>query len=333
MDTIAFMRFAVFAAVNVVGAAVAGASPQESSMSGHQAASDPATRGAATASNRLIHESSPYLLQHAHNPVNWYPWGKEAFKAAREQDKAIFLSIGYATCYWCHVMERECFENPQIAALMNELFINIKVDREQRPDVDHIYMTAVQLLTGSGGWPMSVFLEPKSLKPIVGGTYFPPTDNFGRPGFPSVLRKIATHWEENRAEMLAQADTIANAIAEHHTIEATGVELSSSQVDEAISALMSSYDKTDGGFGAGPRRAPKFPTPVNIDMLIGAAWDRPEVKTAVLFTLDRMATGGMNDQIGGGFHRYSVDEKWLVPPFVNMLYDNAQLASTYARAY
>jgi uncharacterized protein YyaL (SSP411 family) len=296
----------------------------------------PPKAGDAARPNRLASESSPYLLQHAYNPVDWYPWGEEAFKAARELDRPIFLSIGYSTCYWCHVMERESFENAEIAAVMNELFICIKVDREQRPDVDDIYMTAVQLLTGSGGWPMSVFLEPATLKPIVGGTYFPPEDKFGRPGFPSVLRQVSGLWKNNRAEAMAQAERVAEAIIAQHTLDATPVELGQKQVDEAIAGLMSSYDKIDGGFGGGgARRAPKFPMPANLDLLIGAAWDRkpPHVREAVLHTLDRMALGGMYDQIGGGFHRYSVDEKWLVPHFEKMLYDNAQLATTYARAH
>jgi len=283
--------------------------------------------------NRLINESSPYLLQHAYNPVDWYAWGDEAFKAARDQDKPIFLSIGYSTCYWCHVMERECFENVEIAKLMNDLFICIKVDREQRPDVDDIYMTGVQLMTGSGGWPMSMFLEPATLKPFYGGTYFPPEDNFGRPGFPTVLRNVSEAWKTNRAAIVEQAGKLADAIIAQHTIDSKPVTLGKPQVDDAVAGLMASYDKIDGGFGAGPRRAPKFPQPANLDLLIGAAWEQKPVRDAVLYTLDRMAMGGMYDQVGGGFHRYSVDEKWLVPHFEKMLYDNAQLASTYTRAF
>lgn len=283
--------------------------------------------------NRLLAEASPYLLQHAFNPVDWWPWGAEAFEAARRSDRPIFLSIGYSTCYWCHVMERECFESLAIASLMNDLFICIKVDREQRPDVDDLYMTGVQLLTGSGGWPMSMFLEPGSLKPFYGGTYFPPEDKFGRPGFPAVLNGVARAWKENRAAVLEQSVAVAKAIESQHAIDAHPVVLGRLQVDQAIAGLMSSYDRMDGGFGAGPRRAPKFPQPANLELLIGAAWDRKDVRSAVLHTLDRMATGGMYDQVGGGFHRYSVDEKWLVPHFEKMLYDNAQLASTYAHAF
>ncbi len=321
-------------APSLVAAAVVGsAAAQEPPMSAPPVpAASTSQPHAGAKPNRLIHESSPYLLQHAYNPVDWHPWGDEAFKAAREQDKPIFLSIGYSTCYWCHVMERECFENADIAKIMNDKFICIKVDREQRPDVDDIYMTGVQLMTGSGGWPMSMFLEPKTLKPFYGGTYFPPEDKFGRPGFPTVLRNVADAWTNNRAAVLEQAGKMAQAIAAQHTIDATPVALGQKQIDEAVNGLMSLYDKTDGGFGAGPRRAPKFPQPANLVLLI-AGWEQKPVRDAVLYTLDRMAMGGMYDHVGGGFHRYSVDEKWLVPHFEKMLYDNAQLASVYARAY
>ncbi len=283
--------------------------------------------------NRLRNESSPYLLQHAHNPVDWYAWGQEAFDAARRSNKPIFLSIGYSTCYWCHVMERESFESQDIAAIMNEHFICIKVDREERPDVDDIYMASVQILSGHGGWPMSVFLEPQTLKPFTAGTYFPPEDKFGRPGFPSVLRHIAKAWADQRQAVIAQADQVANAVAEHLSRSTAPVPVGSPQVERAISELLSSYDPKDAGFVASPQRAPKFPTPVFLDFLIGAAWESQPARQAVIQTLDRMAIGGMYDQIGGGFHRYSTDEKWLVPHFEKMLYDNAQLASTYARAH
>jgi uncharacterized protein len=317
--------FAVFAGHIATTAA------QEPPMS--TPATQPAARAHANAPlNRLINESSPYLLQHAHNPVNWYPWGDEAFKAARDLDKPIFLSIGYSTCYWCHVMERECFEDADIAKIMNDSFICIKVDREQRPDVDDIYMTGVQLMTGSGGWPMSVFLDSTTLKPFYGGTYFPPEDKFGRPGFPTVLRNVSQAWKNNRAALEEQAGKIAEAIAAQHTINSKPVALGQKQIDDAVSGLMSSYDTIDGGFGAGPRRAPKFPQPANLVLLI-AGWELKPVRDAVLFTLDRMAMGGMYDHVGGGFHRYSVDEKWLVPHFEKMLYDNAQLVCVYARAY
>ena len=286
-----------------------------------------------THTNRLSRETSPYLLQHAHNPVDWRPWGNEAFEAARAADKPIFLSIGYSTCYWCHVMERESFESEEIAAVMNEHFICIKVDREERPDVDDIYMAATQMLSGQGGWPMSVFLEPKSLKPFLAGTYFPPEDNFGRPGFPTVLKHIANLWQNDRATVTAQADNVADAVREQLAEAAKPVPLEKKHIENAVSLLLASYDKQDGGFINPPQRAPKFPTPANLDLLIGAAWSNPSAKAAVIHTLNRMATGGMYDQVGGGFHRYSTDEKWLVPHFEKMLYDNGQLASTYARTY
>lgn len=283
--------------------------------------------------NRLIHENSPYLLQHAHNPVDWWAWGDEAFQVARQQDKPIFLSIGYSTCYWCHVMERECFENEDIAALMNANYICIKVDREERPDVDDLYMAATQLLTQSGGWPMSVFLEPHTLKPFMAGTYFPPEDLYGRPGFPSVLRQMSEVWNNQREAVIQQANAVAVAVKEHLSESQQPVALGQKHVDQAIAALMSAYDRQDGGFGApGAGRGPKFPTPVNLDLLMGAAWDNDSAGKAVLHTLERMATGGMYDQVGGGFHRYSVDAKWLVPHYEKMLYDNGQLVSTYARA-
>ncbi|MHC4415332.1 MAG: DUF255 domain-containing protein [Planctomycetota bacterium] len=281
--------------------------------------------------NRLIEETSPYLLQHAHNPVDWYAWGPDAFEAARRQDKPIFLSIGYSTCYWCHVMERESFEDEQTAAIMNEHFISIKVDREERPDVDDIYMAATQIINrGQGGWPMSVFLEPDTLKPFIAGTYFPPEDRSGRPGFKSVLTQIAGAWAAQREIVLKQADQIAELVARQLTLAARPQPLGQGQVDRAVSLLLDIYDEKDGGFGGGRN---KFPMPAYLDLLIGAAWDNETARDAVRHTLDRMATGGMYDQIGGGFHRYSTDTSWLVPHFEKMLYDNGQLASTYAAAY
>jgi len=280
--------------------------------------------------NRLGAETSPYLRQHRDNPVHWRPWGAEAFAEARTLDKPIFLSVGYSTCYWCHVMERESFENDDVAAIMNEHFVCIKVDREERPDVDDIYMTSVQLLTGSGGWPMSVFLEPRALKPFLGGTYFPPEDRSGRPGFKSVLRQVARLWAEQREAVLRQAEQVGEAVARRFDLAARPGPVGSEPIDAAVAALLGRFDREHGGFG---QTAPKFPTPANIDFLIAAAWDRTPVREALTFTLDRMAMGGMYDQIGGGFHRYSVDERWLVPHFEKMLYDNAQLASTYAEAY
>jgi len=280
--------------------------------------------------NRLGAETSPYLLQHRNNPVHWWAWGEEAFAAARALDRPIFLSIGYSTCYWCHVMERESFENEAIAEVMNEHFICIKVDREERPDVDDIYMAAVQAMTGGGGWPMSVFLEPHSLKPFLAGTYFPPEDRYGRPGFRSVLMQVAGYWAQQREAVMQQADHVAEAVTNHLSLAGEPQPVDPDWVDTAVTQLLSVYDRQEGGFGRGPN---KFPTPVNLDFLVAAAWDRPAVREAVLHTLDRMAMGGMYDQIGGGFHRYSTDPKWLVPHFEKMLYDNGQLASTYAEAF
>ena len=301
-------------------------SSRSSTVSGHRPAE-------AAHGNRLIHETSPYLLQHAYNPVNWYAWGPEAFEAARKQNKPIFVSIGYSTCYWCHVMERESFENEAIAAIMNEHFISIKVDREERPDVDEIYMTATQALNqGQGGWPMSVFLEPNSLKPFFAGTYFPPEDSpqLGRIGFPTLLRQMAEAWSAQREAVEEQATNVANHVSQQLMRAALPQPLGAEQVDQAIALLMDSYDQTDAGFGQGRN---KFPMPANLDLLIGAAWKQSGPRQAVVHTLDRMATGGMYDQIGGGFHRYSTDRKWLVPHFEKMLYDNGQLATTYAAAH
>ena len=336
---LAFIALGWGSAAIVLGAAPA--SPQPPSSAKEHPMSAPATQPQTAQpgttqparANRLVNETSPYLLQHAHNPVDWYAWGPAAFEAARAQDKPIFLSIGYSTCYWCHVMERESFENADVAAVMNENFICIKVDREERPDVDEIYMAATQMLSGSGGWPMSVFLEPRTLKPFVAGTYFPPTDSFGRPGFPSVLRQIAGVWKNDRDVALRQADQVADAVREHLSKSAQPVAIGQREVENAITDLLAGYDPKHGGFVHPSQRAPKFPTPVNLEFLIGAGWELKPVRDAVLHTLDRMAMGGMYDQVGGGFHRYSVDEKWLVPHFEKMLYDNGQLASVYARVY
>jgi len=283
--------------------------------------------------NRLIDETSPYLLQHAHNPVDWYPWSEEAIQKAREENKLIFLSIGYSTCYWCHVMERESFENEEIARMMNERFVNIKVDREERPDVDDLYMMAVQLITGRGGWPMSVWLEPDELRPVYAGTYFPAEPKHNMPSFPQVIEAIDRAWREQRDEMLQNAERVAEAIGGEMSKRGRAVPLSETDVNDAVNRLMSIYDAEDGGFGD----APKFPQPSFIELLLAC---RPALEDeslqmvdgAIRLTLDRMAMGGMYDQVGGGFHRYSTDEKWLVPHFEKMLYDNAQLASIYARA-
>jgi len=288
--------------------------------------------------NRLGDETSPYLLQHQHNPVHWWPWGEEAFAEARRRNVPIFLSVGYSTCYWCHVMERESFENETIARQMNANFVCIKVDREERPDVDEIYMSAVQIFTqlttgrAGGGWPMSVFMEPEGLKPFFGGTYYPgeSAPEYGRPSFPELMEFIATAWRDKHAGVLDQANQLARFVADSLSVARQPVPVGAADVENAVAVIMTSYDQADGGFGGGTN---KFPTPVNIDLLMAAGWDQPPVRAAVLHTLDRMAIGGMYDQIGGGFHRYSTDRQWLVPHFEKMLYDNGQLATTYADAY
>jgi uncharacterized protein len=281
--------------------------------------------------NRLIHEKSPYLLQHAHNPVDWYPWGAEAFEKARREDKPIFLSIGYSTCHWCHVMERESFENEQTAAILNQYFVAIKVDREERPDVDRIYMTFVQASTGGGGWPLSVWLTPE-LKPFFGGTYFPPENRYGHPGFPAVLEQIAEAWrtdqariQESSREVIEQLETQA-ALA-----EGPALRLDQDALDSGFYTFRRSYDTRYAGFGD----APKFPRPVVLNFLLRyhARTRNQEALDMPLATLREMAKGGMYDQLGGGFHRYSVDARWFVPHFEKMLYDQAQLAISYLEAF
>jgi len=284
--------------------------------------------------NRLARSTSPYLLQHRFNPVDWHPWGEEAFEEARRRDVPIFLSIGYSTCYWCHVMERESFENESIAEQMNERFVCIKVDREQRPDVDDIYMAAVQAFRGQGGWPMSVFLEPRTLKPYWAGTYFPAEPKFANmPTFPQVLQGVSNAWKDQREEVLAQAEKLAEAVRERLAEQSAPVRLGVSQVTKAVASLLKIHDAQFGGFGG----APKFPQPVYIELLLDvrrSATDetRAAIDAAIRTSLDRMALGGLFDQVGGGFHRYSVDAEWIVPHFEKMLYDNAQLASVYAQA-
>ena len=291
--------------------------------------------------NRLIHETSPYLLLHAHNPVDWYPWSDEALERAKKENKLIFLSVGYSTCYWCHVMEREVFSNPEIAAMMNKDFINIKIDREERPDLDEIYMTATQLLTQRGGWPNSVFLTP-DLKPFYAGTYFPPTDVPGRPGFPTILDAVHEAWVTRETEVIESANQVSDTIelATSRGFRAlTATPLDRSLTTTALDYLRTTYSEAYGGFGG----APKFPSPANLEFLLSEYERRSGLQTPptenesllkmVTYTLDMMAYGGMYDQIGGGFHRYSVDEKWLVPHFEKMLYDNAQLAKVYLQAH
>lgn len=280
--------------------------------------------------NRLGETTSPYLLQHKHNPVHWYPWGEEAFNAAREQNKPIFLSIGYSTCYWCHVMERESFENQEVADVLNEHFIAIKVDREERPDVDEIYMTAVQMITrGRGGWPISLFLEPQHLQPFYGGTYFPKVDRGGRRGFISMMNFINEKWQDENESVLKQANLVGKAVSNSLTSKQDSIPLNSKAIEKGVASLLSRYDSTRGGFS----NAPKFPMPSYSDFLMRVAWDTPQARKAVIKTLNQMYMGGMYDQVGGGFHRYSTDANWLVPHFEKMLYDNGQLVSTYAMAY
>ncbi|HEX6970899.1 MAG TPA: thioredoxin domain-containing protein, partial [Limnochordia bacterium] len=304
--------------------------------------------------NRLIHEKSPYLLQHAHNPVDWYPWGEEALARARAERKPILLSIGYSACHWCHVMERECFENEAIAALMNEHFINIKVDREERPDLDDIYQKAAQLLSRQGGWPLTVFLTP-DLRPFYAGTYFPPTDRFGRPGFPRVLETISRVFREEPERVEQTATQVSAAIGRlKDALGRADAALRPELIDAARAQLWSEFDWENGGFGD----APKFPNAAALELLLRtaapladrqpppeaaseplpeadrAAGPTPEAALkAVTYTLHRMAAGGIYDQLGGGFHRYSVDAAWAVPHFEKMLYDNALLTVLYVHAY
>jgi uncharacterized protein len=284
--------------------------------------------------NRLAQEKSPYLLQHAHNPVDWYPWGEEAFAKARRENKPIFLSIGYSTCHWCHVMAHESFENDEVAAIMNREFVNIKVDREERPDVDRVYMTFVQATTGGGGWPMSVWLTP-DLKPFVGGTYFPPEDRYGQPAFKSVLERIATAWKENHDKIVEQGAKIVDALRESQSATSAEGKIDAAILDAAYRQLDRSYDPKEGGFG----NAPKFPRPATLNFLTRFYARVPKGESGkhalemTLFTLRKMAAGGMHDHVGGGFHRYSVDRYWHVPHFEKMLYDQAQLAVAYLDAY
>jgi uncharacterized protein YyaL (SSP411 family) len=280
--------------------------------------------------NRLIHESSPYLLQHAYNPVDWYPWGEEAFARARAEDKPLFLSVGYSACHWCHVMERESFENEAIAVLMNQHYINIKVDREERPDVDQIYMSAVQLMTQRGGWPMSVFLTPDG-RPFYGGTYWPPTSRMGMPGFRDVLLKLHEYWTQHRSEVQTSAASLADAVGRIAAPQFEQAELGEDMLRAAMRELLTSADRRHGGFGG----APKFPHPMDIRVLL-RCWHRFGEEDALhvaRLTLDKMAQGGIYDHLGGGFHRYSTDTRWLVPHFEKMLYDNALLIPAYIELY
>jgi uncharacterized protein len=286
--------------------------------------------------NRLAHAPSPYLQQHAHNPVDWWPWCSEAIDEARRRNVPIFLSIGYSTCYWCHVMERESFENQAIAQQMNQQCVNIKLDREERPDLDDLYMTATQLLTGHGGWPMSVFLEPRSLRPFFAGTYFPPEPRSGMPSFPMLMQRMSDAYAKRPDEVRKQADAVAEAVAERlQQRQAKPVALSSKHVGQAIQTLLTIFDR--GDLSAGFGRAPKFPQPVYLDLLLACRGNLSDashvsaVDTALRGTLDAMAIGGIYDHLGGGFHRYAVDSTWTVPHFEKMLYDNALLIGSYAQ--
>ncbi len=280
--------------------------------------------------NALVRETSPYLLQHAHNPVDWYPWSEEALSRARDENKPILLSIGYSACHWCHVMEHESFENEAIARMMNEHFVNIKVDREERPDLDAIYMAAVQMMTGHGGWPMTVFLTPDGI-PFYGGTYFPPEDRQGMPGFPRVLLTIAGAYRDKKDAIRAEAASIVRELQRMDSIAAAPGELNKDILDSAVRHLMASFDSRHGGFGG----APKFPPSMALSFLLRShlRTGRSDLLEAVDLTLQKMASGGIYDHLGGGFHRYSVDDRWLVPHFEKMLYDNALLSRLYVDAF
>jgi len=280
--------------------------------------------------NRLAKETSPYLLQHADNPVDWYPWGEEALNRAQADDKPVLLSIGYSACHWCHVMAHESFENSEIARLMNENFVNIKVDREERPDLDAVYMEAVQAITGSGGWPLTVFLTPEG-KPFFGGTYFPPQDRHGMPGFPKVLRTVTDAYQNRRSEIETAVQQIVATLTAKTEISAVKEPLVTNIIGQAYRGLRQDFDKDNGGFGT----VPKFPQPMTLEFLL-RYFHRSQDKDAlemVDLTLEKMAGGGIYDQLGGGFHRYATDSSWLIPHFEKMLYDNALLSRVYLHAY
>jgi uncharacterized protein len=280
--------------------------------------------------NRLINETSPYLKQHAHNPVDWYPWGPEALERARREDKPIFLSIGYSTCHWCHVMAHESFENEGIAALMNKHFISIKVDREERPDLDETYMTAVQLMTGRGGWPMSVFLAP-DLKPFYAGTYFPPEDRGGMPGFARILEALSEAYHQKRDTVVKMGQEVESRLKMWAEMTGSGRDFTAAELSQAAATLKQDYDRVHGGFGG----APKFPRALELNFLLTQyrSTGDGEALDMVAQSLEKMARGGIYDQVGGGFHRYTVDGEWIVPHFEKMLYDNALLVPLYLAHY
>lgn len=310
-------------------------------MTDHTSSSSPTSLNQLKHTNRLASQHSPYLLQHAHNPVDWYPWGDEAFDEARKRDVPIFLSIGYSTCHWCHVMEVESFEDEEVAKLLNDSFVSIKVDREERPDVDKVYMTYVQALYGGGGWPLSVFLSP-SLKPIMGGTYFPPEDKYGRPGFKTILRKVKEAWDSKKDALVSSGTFAIEQLSKALTATAASDKLpdglSQTALDLCAEQLSEGYDSEYGGFAS----APKFPRPVEMQLMLyrskkmeemGKSVEANEGKKMVEVTLQFMARGGIHDHLGGGFHRYSVDECWHVPHFEKMLYDQGQLVNVYMDAF
>lgn len=279
--------------------------------------------------NKLAYETSPYLLQHKDNPVDWYPWSSEAFAVARAADKPVLLSIGYAACHWCHVMERESFEDDDTARIMNESYVSIKVDREERPDIDSLYMDAVQVLTGQGGWPMTMFLTPEGL-PFYGGTYFPPSDRMGLPSFRKVLTAVVEAWRERRSEIEKQGRTLVDHLDVARRVQPSSGDIARDILDRSVGSISKSFDAEYGGFGD----APKFPQPMVVDFLLRlAARGRDDAGGMATRTLDGMSAGGLFDQLGGGFARYSVDRFWLVPHFEKMLYDNSQLLRTYARSW
>ena len=283
-----------------------------------------------THTNRLAKETSPYLLQHAHNPVDWYPWSDEALSRARREDKPILLSVGYSACHWCHVMERECFENENIARLMNEHFVCIKVDREERPDIDHVYMEAVQAMTGGGGWPMTVFLTPDG-EPFYGGTYFPPEDRHGLPGFPRILVAVSEAYRVRRPQMVGVARDLVSRLEQSPTVDSGARSLKADILADAFRALEASFDDENGGFGPGP----KFPQAPVLESLLQYHHRTREARalSMVELTLDKMGAGGIYDHLGGGFHRYATDGRWMVPHFEKMLYDSALLGRLYLHAY
>src|SRR5215510_4611966 len=276
--------------------------------------------------NRLAGATSPYLLQHADNPVDWFEWGDDAFERAKDEDKPLLVSVGYSSCHWCHVMAHESFENAATAAVMNDLFVNVKVDREERPDIDAVTMEAAVGMTGSGGWPTTVFMTPEG-KPFYAGTYFPPEARHGLPSFAELLRAVAEAWRERRDDLEAQAARIDGALRTTAVADASTEPLTGVLLDEAVRTIASTFEPAFGGFG----RAPKFPAASTLELLLRRG-DESSL-ALVTATLDGMAAGGFYDVVGGGFHRYSVDDRWLVPHFEKMLYDNAVLASTYLHAW